>query len=377
MSVYSVFSAMVFYNLGLIAVYILMRKTRFVINNTAASLSLLTLLATIRLFIPADLACAFIIRSTKVIPSLRNFISYPVFGELATVGAILATVWVLGTLYYLGRDLYLVYKARQAEDSFNIVKRADVLRTAEELGLRCRIVVSPDICEPYSAGILKPTIYLPDWDYTEAELKIVLGHEYAHISSFDAFKKLVFLLLEALFWWNPISHIFRREFDQLLEIQCDHKLTRHKDEKTRLQYAETLFSVIKRVNGERKDCLYSCALTNSKEKMKQRFELILDSGEKKIRYSKALLYIAMLSVFALSFFVIAQPFYEPPMSTIDGVYFVDGDNSFVLKDGDQYTLFCNGQRVASVCEDELSYQVTKALPIYDITENMEFGEESK
>lgn len=367
-SVYSVFSAMVFYNLGLLTVYILMQKTKFVINYTSASLSLLTLLATLRLFIPADLACAFIIKSTKVLPAIRGFLSYGVYGETLTLGALLAAVWALGTLAYLARDINLLCQAKQVERSFNLVVSEPVLKAAGDLGLRCKILVSPDIGTPYSAGILHPAIYLPDWDLSESELKTVLCHEYAHIRSCDALKKLVVLLLEALFWWNPISHVFRRKFNQLLEIQCDYRLTRHKDEKARVEYAQTLLSVMKRITRDRNDFLCSSSLANSGENMKQRFELILDNRRAKIRYTKNLLYIALVFAFVLSFFIIAQPYYEPPMSNIDGVYDVTKENSFILKDGDEYTLFCNGVEVATISEDELSYQVAKLLPIYDKTD---------
>lgn len=71
-SVYSVFSAIVFFNLALVAVYVLMRRTRFVINYTAASLSLLTMLAILRLFVPADLTSAFVIKSTRIIRRFRD-----------------------------------------------------------------------------------------------------------------------------------------------------------------------------------------------------------------------------------------------------------------------------------------------------------------
>lgn len=70
-SVYSVFSAIVFYNIALIAVYCLMRRTKFVINYTAASLSLLTLLAILRLFIPADFTSAFVISQPELFPQFR------------------------------------------------------------------------------------------------------------------------------------------------------------------------------------------------------------------------------------------------------------------------------------------------------------------
>lgn len=366
-SIYSVFSAIVFYNIGLIAVYILMRRTSFVIHYTAASLSLLTLLATLRLFIPADLPGAFIIRSTRIIPAVQNFVLSEIPSSNVTAGVLLAIVWGTGTFCYIVHDLYLVFVIKRAESRFTYVSNEKILDLARELEIKCRIKVSPDIREPYSAGIFKPAIYLPDWDLDEQELKAVLSHEYQHIRSLDAFKKLVFLLLEALFWWNPISHIFRRELNQLLEIQCDYKMTVGKSENSKLQYAETLLSVMKRLTGPRRDCLCSSSLTNSAKNMKQRFELILENRASKVKRTKIVLYIVMISVFLLSFFVIAQPYYEPPLSSIDGLYMMDGNSSYVIKDEDNYIVYCEGDKLDILSEEEfLNDNTLDNLELIDI-----------
>lgn len=353
-SIYSVFSAIVFYNIGLIAVYILMRRTSFVIHYTAASLSLLTLLATLRLFIPADLPGALIIKSTRIIPSVQNFVLSEIPSSNVTAGTLLAVVWGTGTFCYIVHDLYLAFVVKRAEGRYTYVSNENIRHAAQELGIKCRIKVSPDIAEPYSAGIFKPAIYLPDWDLDERELKAILSHEYQHIRSLDALKKLVFLLLEALFWWNPISHIFRRELSQLLEIQCDYKMTAGKSEKSKLQYAETLLSVMRMVTGSRRDCLCSSSLTNSARNMKQRFELILENRASKVKHSKIILYIAMISVFALSFFVIAQPYYEPPITDIAGICTFNDENSFIVKTDDEYFLYYGDDVVGILTEEEIT-----------------------
>lgn len=367
-SIYSVFSAIVFYNIGLIAVYILMRRTSFVIHYTAASLSLLTLLATLRLFIPADLPGAFIIRSTRIIPAVQNFALSEIPSSNVTAGALLAIVWGTGTFCYIVYDLYLFFVVKRAESRFTYVGNEKILDLARELGIKCRIKISPDIREPYSAGIFKPAIFLPDWDLNDQELKAVLSHEYQHIRSLDAFKKLVFLLLEALFWWNPISHIFRRELNQLLEIQCDYKMTAGKSENSKLQYAETLLSVMKRLTGPKRDCLCASSLTNSAKNMKQRFELILENRASKVKRTKIVLYIVMISVFVLSFFVIAQPYYEPPITDMDGICLVDDGIAYVLEEDGEYVLYYGEDIIDTFAKEEFSadhvYSETE-LPIIE------------
>ena len=77
----------------------------------------------------------------------------------------------------------------------------------------------------------------------------------------------------------------------------------------------------------------------------------------------------MISVFVLSFFVIAQPYYEPPLSSIDGLYMISEDNSYIVEDDGEYILFCDGERLTSIDEEELSDQAFKSLPILNDEHN--------
>lgn len=160
-SVYSVFSAVLFYNLAIILVYFLLKKTRFVIDYAASTL-LLTVLATARLFLPVDMDSALVLASRYVLPAVQSFFALPVFGLPITVGRALLAVWLLGTLVCVSYDLYTIISARCAERKFSYVTDERVLKEAARLGIKCAVKISPDITEPYSAHILRPTIYLPD-----------------------------------------------------------------------------------------------------------------------------------------------------------------------------------------------------------------------
>ena len=75
--------------------------------------------------------------------------------------------------------------------------------------------------------------------------------------------------------------------------------------------------------------------------------------------------MALIFVFALTYFFIAQPYYEPPLSTIEGVCVVNEETSFILYDSGVYTLYCEGERIANISEDDLSNQSMKTIPVYE------------
>lgn len=366
MSVYSVFSAVLFYNVTLVLVYLLLQKTGFVIDYAVSALMLLTVLATARLFLPVDMDKALVLGSKYFLPAVQVFLARSVFDLPIKWGGALLAVWLLGALFYLARDLRLYAAANRSEREYTYVSSDEAQRQAGLLGIRCAVKVSPDIAEPYAAGLFRPTIYLPDWELSGEELATVLRHEQLHIRSLDVWKKLVFLVLEAIFWWNPVSHIFRREFDRLVEISCDSKLMAGKTPEERVQYAGTLLSVMKRATGERNGRIFSSAFSSNADNVKQRFELILTDRPPKAKRARVLLNSLFIAVFILSFFVIIQPRYEPPMDEIPGVLIImNEDNSYILHENEKYYLYYNNHVLNELSEKDLKADDMKDLPIIE------------
>lgn len=368
-SVYSVCSAVLFFNLAIVLVYFLLKKTEFVVDYTVSALLLITVLATARLFLPVDMDNALVLRSKYVLPTVQSFLTLPVFHLPISVGGALLAVWLTGTLIYLGRDIFIYARAKRAEREFIYVTDEKVQKEAGLLGIKCAVRISPDVAAPYSARIFRPTIYLPDWNFSEDELCAILRHEQQHVRSLDAVKKLIFLMIEAVFWWNPVAHVFRREFDQLVEINCDYKLMAGKEPQERIDYANTLLSVMKRAAGERENLPCSSAFSNNAGRVMQRFELVLNDRPPKAKRARAGLNFVFAAAFLLSFFVIIQPCYEPPAADIEGVHIITEDNSFILHEDGKYYLYYDNRYLTELREKDLRADNMKDLPIIEADAN--------
>lgn len=364
-SEFSLLSAVIFFNLALIVIFVLLRRTKFLAGFTVSSLGLLTLLATLRLILPLDFEFSYIIPSKKIFPAIVRFLGTGLFGSPVTVGGMLLAIWGVGTTVCAIYDLWRFAAAKKFERGYTYVASPAVERETALLGIKYPVRVSPDIAEPYSAGIFKPCIYLPAWDLDEGELRLILRHEVQHIRSRDALKKLVFLIIEAVFWWNPISHIFRREFNQLLELQCDRKLTKGCGFEERAEYASTLLSALKRVTRDRKGVLCSSGFSNSAENMKQRFELILSDRREKDRRAKILFNSLLVAAFLLSYLVIFQPDGDPPIEDMEGVYIITEDNSYILHEDGRYYLYCEDEFIGEIEKKNLRDKTMKKLPVIE------------
>lgn len=224
--------------------------------------------------------------------------------------------------------------------------------------------VSPDVKEPYVAGIFRPTIYLPNITLTDDDLRFILRHEVQHVLSHDGLKKLLFLTIEALFWWNPIAHITLSEIDAILEFQCDAKITYGLDDKAVYEYMRTLLSVMKQIGsaGEPKGAC-TVHFAGDPPVIKQRFEVMLNRDKRKAKGARWLLCCAIVVGFLLSYMVIIQPRFKPPVEDLVGVFEITPDNSYIIiKDG-LYFFYNNGNFIAILSESDLNEAPYNTLDI--------------
>ena len=217
---------------------------------------------------------------------------------------------------------------------------------------------------PFTTGLVHPVIYLPDVELSREEWRMVFRHELSHIHSHDNLKKLFFLAVEAVFWWNPLAHFSRAEINTLIELRCDAKVTADMDNQERLGYAALLKKLLDFSMPVKTPASVSNFIGGTEE-MRLRFEALTranSSNRGLIRY----ILLAMLgAVFVLSYFVIIQParipaendvfIYEETPST-DGqktINSLDSSTYIALENG-SYRLYVNGEYVSNVLESELN-----------------------
>lgn len=365
-TVYSFFCSVVFFNVSLIGVFLLRRKTWFLARYAVSSLIFLTVLGFAHLFIPVDLNFAYVIRSERVIPAIQRSLASGILGGRISIGAVLLLVWGCGTAVFAVRDLALWLKARRIRAQYVYVEDEQAARLAAGFGGEYIVKVSPDVSVPHMAGLFHPVIYLPCLELTDEELRFILRHEIQHILSHDILKKFLFLAIEALFWWNPIAHISMGEIDALLELQCDSKIAAGLDEAGVLDYMQAILSVIKQTcpahgAGE----AYSLAVGRDSPQLRQRFEVLLHRNHRRSKAVRILLNCVFLALFILSYMVIVQPYYPPPDVEIHNAFKFTEENSFILFENGQYNLYYNGMFFMSLTESEIKNVPYNSLEIME------------
>lgn len=172
-------------------------------------------------------------------------------------------------------------------------------------------------------------------------------------------------MLSALFWWNPVTHIFQREVDNLLELRCDAAITNKMDNDQRIAYLNTILSVIKQtILGKEKFVESAAKLVNQDNEgfIQQRFQVVLYENQYKASKIKFVTFLTTMFVFLLSYSVIIQPAYYPPESDLKGQFAITAENAYilVLQDGTM-KLFVDDQFIDTIAQEEL-----KSKPYADL-----------
>jgi len=166
-------------------------------------------------------------------------------GELARwawgIGALAILVSLCAALWRLGR-------IRRASVPW-LPGRELIQALAADAGVRrpVEVLCHEAVAAPLTMGALRPAIFLPcdAREWSESDLRRALVHELEHVRRGDWVFQLLARITCALYWFNPLVWIARRQMCLEAERACDDAVLVH-DEDT--EYAEQLVQLAQRMS---------------------------------------------------------------------------------------------------------------------------------
>ena len=248
-------------------------------------------------------------KGTNVNPN-ENF-DIHVSGKMSTLFTVvrcgfigISSIWVLGVIVQLIRYSisYILFMRKLNQDNVMIRDSMwyEALRNMNQKNLRIDIYTNKKVSSPFSVGVLKKKIILPNKSYTEDELEAILCHEYTHLCNHDILFKMLLCIVKTVHWFNPFIYKMERTVNQNMELICDEAVIRNRKLEYRQMYGRTILNTLKEMSVEPVNC---CATyfnifggsEGEKKQMKQRFQNIIKPVHKK----KKPIVIALLCVLAL------------------------------------------------------------------------------
>jgi hypothetical protein len=227
---------------------------------------------------------------------------------------------------------------------------------------------------PMMTGFFKPLLLLPDLDYSDADLKVILKHELIHYRSRDIWYKLLMVCANAVHWFNPLVYLMTTASNRDIEMACDSELIKDSDSVFRKQYSETILSAIH--NGNQRQMAFSTYFYGGKKIMKERFANIFDMNKKR---NGIFTLCAIILVIGIAGASVAYGVNDSKAGkAIDNIALLNAGNSYELIDG-KFVISYGAERSAVVpltpdTDDQSAYFQDKAVYISDKVTAIAYGD---
>ena len=157
--------------------------------------------------------------------------------------------------------------------------------------------ISERLAAPVAFGVLHPTILMPATNlarFSERELKVILAHELAHFRRGDLWVNWAQILLQAIWWFNPLLWMLNTALRKAREDCCDDLLLARKLTSGDL-YCDTLLRAAVEF-GRAEPLTGALGFGERLHPMGRRFARIMDAGVPRAYRLSALGFLVVLGM---------------------------------------------------------------------------------
>jgi len=196
---------------------------------------------------------------------------------------ILFIIWVIGfiTLVFLFiRNERLFNSSLSQAKPLQIDDLLEKLQCKLELNRSIRVFTSPDVPAPFTRGLRKPVIYLPERaiKWSSNQLNHILSHELAHVKRKDILFISFQNIINIIYFFNPLVWIANHQINFQREKICDDIAVSLLAENPS-NYGRTLMDNLESFLVHKRIPLIANGLFFSKKTIIKRFEYLLKRGK--------------------------------------------------------------------------------------------------
>ncbi len=159
-----------------------------------------------------------------------------------------AYIWLFGACIYMLAVLgsYAAYLAKKRKTSVEISDSELLSAAMRELNIKrkIRLKMSEEIISPMLAGVIYPTIYIPQRAFEDENMRMVFLHELTHYKRGDLIVKWLAVFVNAVHWFNPFAYILCRNVGEACEISCDMAVTKNMTADEQKIYMKTILDLV-------------------------------------------------------------------------------------------------------------------------------------
>ena len=250
--------------------------------------------------------------------------------EQLSLQTIAFSIWATVAIGIIGYHIFQYIRFQRSiwrwstlEDDENSLAIFEYVK--QEIGLqncKVKLVICGFVSTSMLTGFLKPIILLPERNYDDAELELILRHELIHYRRKDLWIKLLAVISVAIHWFNPLVYLMSSALQTECEASCDQEVLKISQLENRHSYVEVIIGMI----GDKKSGMTTFATNfyNRKKGIKKRLRGIMagTTPNKSISYV-FLTVIVLLTATTGSVFAI----YDDPLYIVQDKAMVSYENN--------------------------------------------------
>jgi hypothetical protein len=309
-----------------------------------------------------------VIWSEEIYPAVVNTMRYSVVSFMVldiNLVSILIITWFTRAAILIYKHVKELNSTLDSVKNFHLLSHdkyaeaifADIFGHSDVHIHRTDIVKSPTVLG------FKPCILMPDFDFPPEELRPILKHEWKHYQDKDYLVSFITKIVCAVFWWNPLVYILKKNVEFALEVKCDYQATTTKED------VKGFFSAILRGSAfferRREIVAGTNGLVSDLNGAVDRIRVVnlhVSSYYKQLLVNVCFTFV-LSGLFVMSYMVLVKPavWESPDVSesvecfTEDGVFRAGA--IYVLDNGDgTFSLYINGQFAMNLLETSDSFE---------------------
>ena len=172
------------------------------------------------------------------------------------------------------------YQLQQSQTVHNALLQEIASHCAAGLGIKQKVALKlhSAIQSPMLVGFFTPTIIIPNADLQLDEAQMILAHELVHFKHRALWRKLLAVILQTVYWFNPVVYLIKRDLDRLAETSCDEQVVCRMNQAERKKYGHLLISYTTVFRNPNK--VSGIAFVSTRKRLERRILTMLNSNKK-------------------------------------------------------------------------------------------------
>lgn len=323
----------------------------------------------IRAVIPFNFPFTVTIPIKRVLYRMNDVLMHPVIFHFK-IYHIIWGIWILGFIIQLMKYL-LSYKQH-----YNLIRQAAALNHEKKNLIRpllkqysskkIEVAIISEPISPAICGIIHPILVMPDYDFSNEDLDLIIKHEMTHYVKHDMITKTVLDICTCFYWWNPIMYLLRNRFFLIIEIANDLSIITNKDYIYQYKYMQCLIKCSKycsdKIKVKESNVVTTIPFIKNVTHLKIRISEMIQYKKRKLGVLyRVLNYIAILFIVTIGILVVPESYYIPS-EIKENTISIEQNNSYLLKTDKGYELYINDKYVITFSKIDESL---RSLPIYE------------